>query len=57
MFFEETSVGRDTWGILSDTQCAMCQAQVQSTLAQGGAHDGTWHDAIGWKSQSGWLSG
>ena len=30
-FFEETSFGRDTWPILSDTQCATCQAHVQST--------------------------
>ena len=30
-FFEETSVGWDTWGILSGTQCATCQDPVQST--------------------------
>ena len=47
MFSEETSVGRDTWRILSGTQGATCQEQVQSSGDQGGAHVNTWHDAIG----------
>ena len=30
-FFEETSIVQDTLSTLSGTQCAMCQAPIQST--------------------------
>ena len=45
-FFEETSVVRNTWHILSGSQCATCQRSFSQLELKCGAHVDTWHDVI-----------
>ena len=46
MFFEATSVMRDTLHILSGSQCVTCQCRMSQLELKYGAHVDTWHDVI-----------
>ena len=55
MFFVATSVVWDTWHILSGSQCATCQVQNESTLAQVWGPHGHVASPNWMEIQSGWM--